>query len=388
MEEKEYLRHKRMHKLLRAPFAFLMWLVLGLRTQKLPEIPGPFIVLSNHTTGWDQYILAIASRKYVYFVGSEHTLRLGLVSKLLKRYFPPVERLKGGVDASTIAGMIQKLKQGKNICLFPEGERTFTGVTAQLHPTTGKLIKMLNVPIITYRLTGGYLTDPRWGKGIRKGKMRGEVINVYTAEQLRKLSAPEITNHLIQDLHEDAFARQQDNPVAFRARKLACHMPEAFYVCPACGKIDTIQAKGNLLFCACGLAMEYTPYGRLVGQKLAFTNTQQWDEMQNTLINAHLRKCTPGQPIYTDDDQILREILPTHNVVQLGTGNIALYHNRLCICGMEFPIEKIVQMAMYHAHKMELITFSADGVYYEIASTNLNSRRKYVQMYNLLKALQ
>ena len=48
-------------------------------------------------------------------------------------------------------------------------------------------MKISGAGLVTSRISGGYLTTPRWGKGIRRGKIFGEVVNVYSAQQIKEL---------------------------------------------------------------------------------------------------------------------------------------------------------------------------------------------------------
>lgn len=74
---------------------------------------------------------------------------------------------------------------------------------------------------MTYRFEGAFLTAPRWGKGVRKGRMRGHIVNIYTPEQLKDMSPEEITEAINRDIYEDAWSRQKQEPTVFRTRRMA-----------------------------------------------------------------------------------------------------------------------------------------------------------------------
>ena len=101
------------------------------------------------------------------------------------------------------------VRKGVSVCLFPEGTRSFDGRTDKLHPTTGRLIKLCNSTVVTYRLEGGYLSSPRWGHGLRRGRIRGEVVNVYSADEIKNMSAEELVERVNADIYENAFERQK-----------------------------------------------------------------------------------------------------------------------------------------------------------------------------------
>ena len=51
-----------------------------------------------------------------------------------------------------------------NVCVFPEGNRTWDGVTAKFLPSIGKLARSSGASLVTYKLTGGYFASPLGGQ--------------------------------------------------------------------------------------------------------------------------------------------------------------------------------------------------------------------------------
>ena len=142
---------------------------------------GPFIVLCNHVTDWDPIFVGAAFKEQMYFVTSEHLLRLGFVSKLIMWLQAPIARQKGGSAAGAVKAMLRAMKEGHNIGLFPEGNRTWDGVTRDFPASTGKLVRSCGGTLVTFRLSGGYFASPRWaGASTRRGRMRGQVVGTYS----------------------------------------------------------------------------------------------------------------------------------------------------------------------------------------------------------------
>ena len=82
----------------------------------------------------------------MYFLASEHSFRMGLQSLIMKAMAAPIGRVKGATDASAVLGMLRRLKSGKNICFFPEGERSFDDQAQYLRDTLGAKIVTLTNP--------------------------------------------------------------------------------------------------------------------------------------------------------------------------------------------------------------------------------------------------
>ena len=185
-------RHRIVWKLLR-PFARLLLKCKFNYSSPVYAPKGPFIVLCNHVTDWDPIFVGAAFKEQMYFVTSEHLLRLGFVSKLIMWLQAPIARQKGGSAAGAVKAMLRAMKEGHNIGLFPEGNRTWDGVTRDFPASTGKLVRSCGGTLVTFRLSGGYFASPRWaGASTRKGRMRGQVVGTYSPEELRLIFRHEL----------------------------------------------------------------------------------------------------------------------------------------------------------------------------------------------------
>ena len=92
------------------------------------------------------------------------------------------------------------------------GVRTWDGVTAPITAATAKLAKTAGCGLVTYKITGGYFASPMWGGAkVRRGPVHGGVVHIYTAEQLKTMTAQQLRDAINRDLYEDAYARQSDS---------------------------------------------------------------------------------------------------------------------------------------------------------------------------------
>lgn len=124
------------------------------------DIPGPCLILSNHNTNWDPFLLAAGFPRQMYFVASEHIFRWGFLAAVIHFLVNPIARMKGTTAGDTALTVLRRLKKGANVAIFAEGNRSFAGRTEDILPSTGKLARASGATLVTYRLDGGYFTSP------------------------------------------------------------------------------------------------------------------------------------------------------------------------------------------------------------------------------------
>jgi len=317
----------------------------------------------------------------MYFLTSEHALRNGFPSKVLNFIFSPVSIDKTNTDIQAVKEMIRRIKKGASVCLFAEGDRSFSGKTAPLTLSAAKLVKASRADLITFRIEGGYFTTPRWGKKIRRGAMTGGVVNKYTAEEIKSKTDSEVLALIESDIFVDAYGTQREKRISYRGKGLAENIETALYMCPCCGKLGTLHSGGNSFSCACGLTAVYTESGFLEGESLPFTTVTEWYEWQGSKLAEVVKNAGDGL-ICADEDQCLYEVEVTVGKKLVGEGRLWIDCGALHCAGMRFPIERITRVAV--AGQMVLLFSLKDGPTYEVRSAVPRSALKYREIFRIL----
>ncbi len=329
----------------------------------------PTLIISNHVTNFDPILVALSfpGRRF-HFVASEHLFRMGLVSKLLNYIFRPIPRRKGVSGGDTAMAVLRKLREGQTVGLFAEGETTWDGRTGSFPAATGRMAKMSGCRLITYRLEGGYFTAPRWGRGIRRGKMYGRIVGIYSPEDLKAMSKEEVQALIARDIFEDAHVRQQENPVSYRSRCRAENLEVVLFRCPVCGAFGTLSSRGNFLSCTCGKKWEYTAFGQFEPAQ-PFRNVAQWDHWQQEAVKEE------KIPPFREENAALYLLGEEHSQQALGRGALELRDDVLCCAGHRFPLAEISSMALITTRRM-LFTVGSD--YYEVIMDKPCCLRKFL----------
>ena len=334
---------------------------------------GPCLIIANHVTNWDPLLLAQSFPKTpIRFVASEHIFRHGFLSDALQWAAAPIPRRKAASGADTVRSVLRALKEGDTVCIFAEGDATWDGRTHPVFPATGKLARMAGVPLLTYRLEGGYLSSPRWSKTLRRGRMHGGPVGVYPPQKLKSMKGPEITALIDRDLFEDAFERQRREHIPFRAKRRAEGIERGFFLCPGCGRIGTVHGVGNRVQCDCGLDLLYTEEG-FFDPPTPVATVAEWEKVQEAGLR-DLRKDTVGV-LFSDGGLRLTKIDSGHRETALGCGILYQHPDALEIVGRRFPLREIDSMAMVKAN---ILLFSVGEDYYEIRAAAPCCLRKYL----------
>lgn len=389
----KYKRHQIFWKIIRFIAPSVLKPLYKYSYELAPKLEPPYLVFSNHNGDLDPALVGLSFPQQMYFVASEHVYRAGFASKILRFVFEPIAKRKGTADAVTVMKSIRALREGKNVCIFPEGQKSFNGITGEINIATGKLVKASKASLVTYKLEGGYFTTPRWGKGIRKGKMHGSIVNIYNKEDLEKLSPEEITDLVKKDLYEDAYQKQSQNPIAYKGKNLAEGIEHALCLCPECKQIDTLFSKKNSVFCKnCDFTTSIDIYGYF-DENCKFKTVLQWDEFQQEELKKLIREKSSEKSefIFSDDEVTLKTVKAEHQEEIIGTGKFSMFTDKFIFnsvkdekeISLEIPQKNIVDISMYG--KQALVFSDNNGNYYELTSKNIINVRKYIFCFKYLK---
>lgn len=370
-------RHPILYAILMPLVSLFLFLRFGYRCRKGPHFSGPTLVLSNHVTDFDPLFVGCGFPDHMYFVASEHIARWKNAFKFVDYVFAPIMRYKGSVAISTVREVLRRLKAGKSVCIFAEGGRCWDGVTAPILSSTGKLVKMGRCNLITYRLEGGYFVSPNWSEGsLRRGRITGAPVGVYSALELESMTADEINALIVRDLHEDAYARQKASPARYKGKRLAEKMENLLFLCPRCGGMDTFSSKDDQVFCTCGHQFRYTEYGMLEGTD--FQTVQEiadWQKSQVERAAAENRTfSSPGASLCTVEN---------HVETQLAEGLLTLSGEAFSCGNTSIPLSDISEMSMHGRHAL---VFSTPAGYYEVILKGANAL-KFLLLFQAYKGI-
>jgi len=216
---------------------------------------GSFVVVSNHVTSLDPFIMGGNFKRHIYYMASIDIFEHAFIGKLIKFLVNPIPKEKSKKsDLKSIKACLKVIKENQPIGIFVEGNRTLSGELCHVNPSIAKLVKSLKRPLVIMNIIGGYGTDPRWGKSIRKGKMESKVVKVLQYEDYKDLSDEELFKIIIDNINVNNY----DFNTNFKSNKKAEYLERVTYICPVCKSKHTLHSKGDFLTCSnCNLKVKY-----------------------------------------------------------------------------------------------------------------------------------
>lgn len=332
------------------------------RTDMVPHLDEPYIMLSNHTTDLDMLFVGMASREHMYFVCSEHLLRNKLYGKLLRHLVNPIPLPRGSSSLKAVREILRRVNAGNNVMMFPEGKRSFHGETIPVGKATGGLVKKSGCALVTYRIQGGYFTHPRWARGHqRRGHIEGHVTGVYDSHELEKLTAQEITDIINRDIYENAYDTQRKQMWPYHGKNKTVHMEDYLFICPKCGGYDTIQTHGDDFCCtACGMAGYYDDHGFLRGEGLPYDNVLDWGRWIEKEFD-HKIALSDERVLFEEQNVLLYQMLDDYKNRDIITDNLYIFRDKMVLGEYEFPFSDISALTMLHGN---ILLFTFGGTYY------------------------
>jgi len=237
---------------------------------------GPFVVVANHESFIDFLLVmlafyphrlnAVAAQKYFNFRPLNWLLPImGAIPKYLFE-----------TDLRAVLSIMRVIKRGDQLLLFPEGRDSVHGLYMGMIKSTGKLIKKLEVPVVSCNVEGAYNCAPFWRKGFRPGRIRVTFANLFSVEDVQRLTVDEINDRIDARLSgadamsaqalplegkaspagkpsEDKLLSAEKPLTLFKAKKLVEGLENILYYCPCCHGEFTLTTAGNTISCtACG----------------------------------------------------------------------------------------------------------------------------------------
>lgn len=218
----------------------------GFGHRGLPQ-DGPMLLLSNHHTVIDPFMVGWLPFRPSRFMASAQPLTIPFVGRWMKALgaFPKKKFVK---DRDSMQLLQELFDDGQQITIFPEGTRSWNGQPMPIGEGIGRLIKRLGTPVILARMTSAYYFWPRWAR-----YPRFIPVHIEYEGPLRwpeEASVAEITADVRHRLHSPQRIPEGYLTFGFR---MAHGLSAYLWACPSCFALDALgvhPTDGNHVVCS------------------------------------------------------------------------------------------------------------------------------------------
>jgi 1-acyl-sn-glycerol-3-phosphate acyltransferase len=253
---------------------------------------GPMLLMGNHSSVLDPFIVAIFIRRPVQYVISDSQIRSPFLSFLLG-LVGVIPKTKVVADLDTVKRIVAVKRENGIIGIFPEGQSSWDGYGLPIVKATDKLVKSLKIPVYIAQIRGAYFTWPRWGRRFRRGEVRIFYSRLFDGDELKDLTVDEVGVAVRDALTYDAVAYQRERGLPYRGARQAEYLERALFVCPACDAIATLHSHGRRLTCSsCGYSVHFSPFGHFEPREgaLRFETIREWNLYQLEVFRRYLEE--------------------------------------------------------------------------------------------------
>ena len=343
----------------------------------------PYCILLNHVTPFDQFFVGMSVKGNIYYLATEDIFSMGWVSGLIRWLINPIPIKKQTSDVRAVMTCIRVAREGGSICIAPEGNRTYSGRTEYMSPAIIPLARKMGMPILLYRLEGGYGVMPRWGDVIRRGKMRCYVSRVIMPEEYKDMTDDE----LYEAVKEGLYVNEACVDGEYRSKKSAEYLERILYVCPHCG-LSSFESCGDTVTCLkCGRKARYLPTKELEGD-FPYRFVADWYDAQKDFVNG-LDVTEKAEPLYVEQVK-LSEVIPYKKKVVLDReATVELYGHGIALkwSGEErvFAFDELLAVTVLGRNKLNIYF---EGRVFQLKGGKRFNAVKYVHLFHRYKNLK
>ncbi len=213
------------------------WSGLHLTGEDSIPTEGGLVVVINHRSYLDPFLLAAAFPRPISFLATAEAFRPVLQRLLLKK-LGCIKLRRYCPDPIAIRRVLRTLDRGGVVGLFPEGERSWDGGPSPVLPGVARLLILAGKPVVAVNLSGSYRLWPRWGWGPRRAS-----VSLDAGTPMIPQNEKETELWLVESLATHPSPPSNRNYSAADLGRL-------LWRCPSCGSPNALRGKrAGLVFC-------------------------------------------------------------------------------------------------------------------------------------------
>ena len=138
--------------------------------EKIPK-SGGVVIAGNHASHLDIPIASMSTSRHVSFVARDTLANSRVVAYVMRECGAVLVR-RGSADTRALREMVEHLRAGDCVAIYPEGTRTLDGKLGELKGGALLAARMAKAPIVPMGIDGSYNVLSRHHKFPRPAKVR------------------------------------------------------------------------------------------------------------------------------------------------------------------------------------------------------------------------
>lgn len=316
----------------------------------LKQLPKkePCLFLMNHSSFID---LQIAEHLLYPRVFNIVCTNDGFVGKnWLMRQIGCINTPKFVIDPTLVRKLLSLVKKKSSILMYPEASYSFDGTKTPLPYSIAKLIRLLNINVVTIITNGAFLIQPLYNEL----KKRNVSISANIKILIKKEDIPNLTDQDIYDILDnefsfDNFKIQQEQKIKICEITRAEGLNKVLYKCPHCLEEGKMSSSKTQIKCEkCGVIYELDEYGNLksINSNTIFNHIPNWymwerEKVKEELIN---------QTYLLDVDCEIYMMIDTYKLYNIGTGHLIHNNDGFILTNndtLEFKLSPLQSYSLY-----------------------------------------
>ena len=142
-----------------------------LRKADLPK--SPYIIVSNHQSLLDIPLILGYVDPSILFVAKEEVRRIPMIGAFVKEMGGVFIDRKNTVNAAkALKSVVERIEEGRNVVIFPEGTRSYNGELGEFKKGSLKIAMRTGAKIVPVALNGTFKITPKGSIFVRPGKVK------------------------------------------------------------------------------------------------------------------------------------------------------------------------------------------------------------------------
>ena len=342
----------------------------------------PYILMGNHSHAKDPYIIGAEMGDIVHFMANIEGV--SDVQRVLSYLVACYGKKKGAPDFAAVKKTIELLKEGEPVGIFPEGDRSWDGETATFIPGSTAIASKYKYPLVLAVQRGNYLSFPRWADNPRQGRIQVDYYTI-TSEEVASMSPRELEEKVVDLLYVNDVKDPLNKEITFTGKDFAAGIQRLLWICPSCGKQDTLEGHGDDVVCSsCQSRWRLDGNLRITPKGLQGEDLKDWYEWQKKKTAEICSSENSG--ILTRSNDIELSEVENRKMIDPRRGDLKLFQEKIVFSS---PGRDDMEMDIYEVkHYIDNFNNAFEFNYYKIRYRIIFAGKNAVKWIDLLNQLK